>query len=221
MTLPVTKLDDLNESVKRAANRLYDESAARHGPNNRAVLLDRQDRQYQRFAELTRFIAMARAGSRLLDVGCGNAELYRFLASSGFRGQYVGVDINENLLAQARQRFEGIDVRNVDLLSSDVPGPFDYVVMSTIFNLDHGQTTAWIETFLERMWAHTSHLLYWNALTTHVTRRDPGFVYLDPSDMLRFCIERLSRRCTLVHHGVSYNYAVAVYRDADVLPCPG
>lgn len=40
---------------------------------------------------------------RLLDVGCGNGELWRALDRRGHRGQYVGVDFSPGLLAAAQE----------------------------------------------------------------------------------------------------------------------
>ncbi|HEB89114.1 MAG TPA: class I SAM-dependent methyltransferase, partial [Deltaproteobacteria bacterium] len=45
-----------------------------------------------------------RPSLRVLDIGCGNARLARFLEDSGFELHYVGVDANEALLARARER---------------------------------------------------------------------------------------------------------------------
>ena len=44
--------------------------------------------------------------ARVLDVGCGNGELWRFLQTQGYRGEYVGVDFSVELLQEARKRAE-------------------------------------------------------------------------------------------------------------------
>ena len=40
----------------------------------------------------------------VLDIGCGNARLARFLHEAGFGLRYIGIDANEALLASARAR---------------------------------------------------------------------------------------------------------------------
>jgi len=77
---------------------------------------------------------------RLLDVGCGNARLARFLGERLARPlDYVGVDASEALLAVARVRTAGISGARIRLVHRDFladrpgtglpAGPFDAVVL--------------------------------------------------------------------------------------------
>jgi tRNA (uracil-5-)-methyltransferase TRM9 len=54
-----------------------------------------------------RLLAHVPRDVRLLDVGCGNGELWRALARRGHRGQYVGVDFSPGLLAAAQAACPG------------------------------------------------------------------------------------------------------------------
>jgi SAM-dependent methyltransferase len=82
---------------------------------------------------------------RVLDVGCGNARLARFLHDAGFHLQYVGVDANEALLASARARWTPGLVDQCELLlqnflHSDEPGsalpdgPFDLIAVMGVLH---------------------------------------------------------------------------------------
>lgn len=46
--------------------------------------------------------------ARVLDLGCGNGELYCSLALSGFHGRYIGIDSSAELLAIARHKTQDI-----------------------------------------------------------------------------------------------------------------
>jgi len=46
---------------------------------------------------------------RLLDVGCGNGELWRALVQRGHTGQYLGVDLSPGLLEAARNEPPSMD----------------------------------------------------------------------------------------------------------------
>ena len=81
----------------------------------------------------------------VLDIGCGNARLARFLHDAGFALQYTGVDGNAALLASARERLD-VDLRagcrliHHDFLLSDRPGsalpagPFDLIAMMGVLH---------------------------------------------------------------------------------------
>lgn len=85
-------------------------------------------------------------GFSVLDIGCGNARLARFLIESGFAGlHYVGVDANAELLTAARERLADLPDENCvlieqDFLSSDRPGaalpsgPFDLIAVMGVLH---------------------------------------------------------------------------------------
>lgn len=74
------------------------------------------------------------AGSRVLEVGCGNGKTLSALREMGC--EVVGMDFSEEAIKQCARLVPGIDVRQGDLL--DMPfedGSFDIVVMSHV--LEH------------------------------------------------------------------------------------
>jgi SAM-dependent methyltransferase len=192
---------------------IYNEVADKYGASSKAVLLDDPQTQYFRFSELVKSLDLDDRRKTLLDVGCGNGELYKFLNFLGFRGQYVGYDINEKLLTQARSRFANIEVHNENIMSDEMKQRFDYVVLSGLFNVDVGQSTAWVHDFLKKMFELCDCVMVFNMISTRVTFRDEGTYYMDPAEVLTFCIENLSKRTTLSHHNLPYNFTVSVFRS--------
>jgi SAM-dependent methyltransferase len=94
--------------------------------------------------EVGRLVAsLVPAGSRVLDVGCGNGDL---LASLDAKSA-VGIDVSPNAIEQARARHPGLDLRVIDVERDPLPeGPFDVIVLSdTIGALDD------IQLALERL----------------------------------------------------------------------
>lgn len=71
---------------------------------------------------------------RLLDLGCGNGTLARYLQEKGFQGMYCGLDASEGLLETAKKK---VSADNFSFLFADLsspawdaalpPGPFDAV----------------------------------------------------------------------------------------------
>jgi len=82
------------------------------------------------------FVERIDAAERVLDVGCGKAELARDIAErSGAR--VTGIDFDEGYLAHARRRGlpERLDVELADALDYRPQEPFDVVVLSDV--LEH------------------------------------------------------------------------------------
>ena len=203
------------EEMMRRSNALFDLAASTANEPHLAVKWGDPQRQYFRFAELIKYVDLDDPRKTLLDVGCGNGELLKFLNFSGYRGQYRGCDINAQLLEQARKRFPGAVFEHRDLLSAaeEFPERFDYVLMSGLFNADFGQSVEWVHLMLAAMFRRAEEVLAFNAVSTHVNTRDREIFYLDPSSLLEFCIKNLSKRVTVAHHNLPFNFTAAVYRD--------
>lgn len=193
--------------------KIYDESTNKHGISSSSVLLDDQQTQYLRFQEIIKYISIERSNTTILDVGCGNCELYKFLNFSGFRGRYTGFDINEKLIAISKERFKNIDVRKVDILEDNIDEKFDYVVMSGLFNLNAGQSKEWVFKFIEKMFSFSDEALIFNMISDYVNYKEESIYYQNPQELLAFCLSNLSKRVTLAHHNLPFNFTICIYKN--------
>ncbi|WP_301102041.1 class I SAM-dependent methyltransferase [Propionivibrio sp.] len=204
---------DENDTIAARQIDVYNKVADTYGVSSKAVLLDDPQTQYLRFSELTKFMDFNDENKVVLDIGCGNGELYKFINFQGFRGQYIGYDINEKLLNQARSRFPGINVQNKDVMREEIAQHFDYVVLSGLFNLNVGQSKAWIYEFLRKIFSLCNGIMAFNMISTYVTHSNERMFYLDPAEILTFCIQNISKRITLAHHNLPYNYTVTAFKN--------
>jgi SAM-dependent methyltransferase len=75
----------------------------------------------------------------LLDLGCGNAQLYEFFASDGLDCDYTGVDVSAPLLQVARENLSGDG--NATLVEADVntlegvDGHWDIAIYSHVLEI--------------------------------------------------------------------------------------
>lgn len=202
-----------NNQIISNSNITYNQSAKKYGESCKAVLWGNQQTQYFRFYELIRNIDLQSSRKTILDVGCGNGELYKFLNFIGFRGDYTGYDINKMLLIQAKKRFKNIRVKLVDILTDKQKNKFDFVLMSGLFNRNVGQDEKWINEFIKKMFSLCTEVMSFNMISTHSNYKNKEMYYFDPAKMLTFCIKNLSPKVILSHHNLPYNYTVTVYRD--------
>jgi len=82
------------------------------------------------------FVSRIRAGERVLDIGCGMGAVAYDVAEKA-RAYVVGIDLNPDSIAQARQRYahSRVEYRVGDALQEFPDGPFDVVILSNV--LEH------------------------------------------------------------------------------------
>ncbi len=205
-----------NQNIIEKSNQIYDDAFSKYGNDVRSTMCANPIRQYFRFNDLTTHIDLNDSTKTILEVGCGSGEMYKYLKMKGYRGKYVGYDINQNLLNLAKQRFTDIDVQLVDILTDKIDNQFDYVLMSGVFNINFGQEMDWIQAFVKKMFELCKNHIAFNALSTYVNFKEEGMFYIEPAEMLKFCIENLSKRVNLSHHNLPYNYTIIVFKEEDI-----
>ncbi len=93
----------------------------------------------------------AKAGERVLEIGCGTGAFTVPLAEAiGETGAVVGADISSAMLTAARKRMADVGLRNVSLIEADAqthkfePGSFDLITsrFGVMFFADPGQAFA-------------------------------------------------------------------------------
>jgi SAM-dependent methyltransferase len=202
----------MQTNIIKNSNKIYNEAVKKYGNNSSAVLWNDQQTQYLRFNEILNFINLDDNIS-ILDIGCGNAELYRFLNFNGFRGSYTGFDINDNLLSQAKQNYTNIDVQNIDILTTSNIKQYDYVVLSGLFNCNYGQDINWVFKMIEKMYEISKKKIIFNAITSYVNYKDDCMIYLDPKEILDYSIKNISSEISLIHGKLPYNYTVCISKQ--------
>lgn len=144
-----------------------------------------------RLQQSTYFAALVQIGLRddssVLDVGCGQGDLYAFLDARGFRGPYTGVDLSPQLIALARERFPTARFLLGDVLES-APGAHDYVVASGLFDYRTSDSPVRLRATLRRMFALARLGLAWNMFAVAPPGRSD--LYHEPlGDLLAICDE--------------------------------
>jgi trans-aconitate 2-methyltransferase len=86
----------------------------------------------------------------VLDAGCGSGRITQALIERLPRGRVIAVDASESMVAAARERLPGADVRVVDLLALDLGEPVDAILSTATFHwiLDHERLFAQLHAAL-------------------------------------------------------------------------
>lgn len=192
-----------NETIKHANNKFE------------RVKFNEREKLFHRFYNL---LKNKNQGISILDIGCGNGLLVDFINSIGFRcSYYEGWDINDNLLDEAKKSYPNLSFKNIDIFSNNASSEFDLVVICGLFNCNMGQTEEWCLEFLRKAFefVNKTGALSFNAISTYVNFQEESMFYLEPEQVMRFCISNLSKRVNIEHHDLPYNYTVDVFKQSD------
>lgn len=203
--------------------RAYQDRLNQHGPSAEAVQYSDTQSQYARFSVLAEIDPHIKS---VLDVGCGLADFWRYLRSTGSDARYCGVEIVPEFVEIAGQAMAAdtdADIRLLDAEASDLPKGFQYAVLSGVFNNRMDDNWGFMTATLKRMWAAAEDGIAFNAMSTHVDFRDDALWYVDPAEVLAFCKRELGGHPVLRHDyvtkpgGFPFEFAIYVRRDP-VLP---
>ena len=119
------------------------------------ILIDLNHQFYQTFAHqfsatrqriqpgVRQILQRLPSHARILDLGCGNGELWRSLGRQGFEGLYVGLDFSSGLLEEASQATETspaqaffiqADFSNPDWAKSTPVRDFDFILAFAVLH---------------------------------------------------------------------------------------
>lgn len=98
-----------------------DQAAAWDGDEGEGWALDweRYDQSLTAYRDRILTAAAVTGGERILDVGCGNGQSTRDVASATSSGRVLGVDLSSRMLERARELTASAGLHNVDYVQAD------------------------------------------------------------------------------------------------------
>lgn len=192
----------------------YSEKLAQHGETPRGVDWNGEESQALRFAQLCKIVAKRDVFS-LNDLGCGYGALLEFVADKYQDFSYLGVDVSEDMVLAAKQRYQGN--ANARFITSAEPGDdADYGVASGIFNVRLGRSDAeWrdhLEATLDLLDRTSRFGFAFNCLTSYSDedKKRDYLYYADPCLLFDLCKRRYSRQVALLHDYGLYEFTILV-----------
>jgi SAM-dependent methyltransferase len=202
------------ENILEHLKNHFDERVKLYGAGLQSVDWKSRTAQYNRFRELLKVVDYSEPFS-IIDYGCGDGELVRFLNAAGADFHYFGFDVSPKMIEAARKEFS--DSKNC-LFSTrieDFPAA-DYTAASGIFNLKfEADEKDWIE-YMRATIIEMNALSYkgfaFNALTSYsdVEFRRADLFYAEPLYWFDFCKRNVSRFVSLLHDYPEYDFTIIV-----------
>lgn len=194
--------------------RSYDREFARHGADSpQSVKWGTRQTQYFRFKTLAEIGDVSE--STIFDYGCGLGDLFGYLSFQGFRGKYVGADINGTLVVAAKRKYP-----KAKFVLGDGFVPADYTFISGVFNdrpdKDNARQIRFVHDTVRKAFKASRKGVAFNGISTFAKRKTRGFYYVEPFDLARWCMEHVTPFVTLRHDYRLGNFTIYLYRDRGV-----
>lgn len=153
------------------------------------------------------------SGMSVLDVGCGFGDFYGYLRAEGVAVEYLGIDINPELVAVARRKYPDARFAIADLQTDPVPAA-DFVVASGMFNLALRELDnyEYVRDVMTRAYGQARRGVAMDFQTSDVDFRVADIHYYDPERVFRIA-KRITKRVTLRHDYPLYEFCIYLYPD--------
>jgi len=208
-------MTDMSEKIAEIYTSKFEE----FGPAPEGVYWGPElDRFHLRFEKMLALIPdFARRDASILDVGCGFAGLLDYAGKNGYRLDYTGIDLAENMVDFAARTYPDAQFHLGNILDRPDIGPFDYVVGNGILTLSLGlkrrQLDAYAHSIIRAMFGLCRKGIAFNIMTDRVNYHEDHLYYRNPQDLLTWCMNELSPYVKLDHAYPLHEYTIYVYRE--------
>ena len=149
--------------------------------------------------------------AKILDYGCGTGDLYRFLKRRGINVQYTGVDINENFINMAKNKYPECTFRVMNIDDEPLEEFYDYIFICGVFNLRVPGVAEDMKNAVINLFKRCNKALVLNALSAHTPVKDPELNYTSPEELVKFSLENISPSIALRHDRIQHDFTLFVY----------
>jgi cyclopropane fatty-acyl-phospholipid synthase-like methyltransferase len=153
-------------------------------------------------------------------VGCGSGELLAFCRARGWRLDYHGIDLSEEMVAACNRRFGSATASATAVAELARRGVrFDFVLASGTFNVRQETPEAEWRRFFERsvleMYALARRAVALNVMSSRVDYRYDHLFYAEVDEMARLA-DRCATRSFVVDHGYPlFEMTLTLLREAE------
>ena len=150
-------------------------------------------------------------GCSVLDIGCGFADYYTYLASRYDDVKYSGIDLSDEMIAKARVQRPGLDLIAGNFLELPSDRTYDYVTANGIFYLLGSDASTLMKHILSEMFHRCHRGISFNSLSIWASFHESGEYYANPLEVVEWCRE-LSPWIILRHDYLPHDFSVFVSR---------
>ena len=193
----------------------YNDRLKNHGYDPKSLGWGEKDRAALRFEILCSQWNFN--GKKVLDFGCGFGDLGQFISRKSENVQYIGLDINENLVEKGKELNPDADLRVGDLLEGDFTEKVDFVLSSGVFNHKLSDNISFIESCFERFNEIATVGFAVNFLSDKVDFQYEYTYHTNPAWALDLAF-KYSKRVVLRNDYMPFEFTIFIFKDEEINP---
>ena len=211
----------IDKSYLKIAN-YYNNAFNEYGDTPEGLAWDNQSNLDTRYKVMYELIKNSNQEipNTLLDFGCGYGGFYQWLKEHNARVKYTGVDINNNVLTSAKEKFPETEWLNDDIHSSNSSfsseSHWDYIICNGTFTvkdtLTQEEMTNFMYNTLEKLWAKVNKGIAFNVMSKLVDWERDDLFHVSLDELGWFLKNNLSRNFVIRNDYKLYEYTVYVYK---------
>lgn len=202
---------NMSSDTKRIQN-FFNKLARQYGNSVNSLAWESDYTQGIRFKVLSAIDNLD--GMRILDVGCGKADLYSYFGTENISVDYYGIDLASDLISLAKKNYPGINIFYRDFLGDGHLPEIDYALSSGVANLKTPNNLKYLESVIRKMFSIAKKGAAVNMLTSYApeNKQDTGMYFYSPEQMLKFAL-KLTPHVILRHDYLHNDFTLYLYKQ--------
>lgn len=202
----------MDKKSREEISSFYSTRLSKYGATIDALDNRSVEHQEVRFIQATQVEPISPYSS-ILDVGCGLGFFCDFLRQIGWKGEYSGFDICEDILGAAQRRLPDDKFTFFDILETQCLKKYDYVFcLATMHQKPpfmDGFT--YLKAMVQAMFSICNQAVIFDVFSNNGDYTDEKKIYLDPAELLNFC-STLTERYTIRKDARPYEIMTYLYK---------
>ena len=201
----------MNQEEKDSLLSLYEDRLEKYGHSYKTVGWGSRESQELRFNILFRNVDIE--NKSILDLGCGLGDVIDYLNNAGVSNyQYIGVDISDKLIDQAKRRHKGENIKFIvkNIIDDELPKA-DVVIASGMltFNIEYNRVN--IESIMKKIFQSSRELCAINFLSSYVDFELEKNLHFSPEKIFSYA-KNISNFVSIYHDYPLYEFTVQLRR---------
>lgn len=205
----------MKEKDKQKIINRYEGRLKEFGPVQKSLgwLKGRQRFRFFYLQEIERFSP----DDSVADIGCGYGDLFNHLKESGWKGEYVGIDIVPGLIKEAKVKYPKASFLLTDIIEDNYTKKSDWIFSSGALTskTEEVDSSLHLETMLKKMFSLCNKGVAVNFCSPFVEFESDVNFHPDITKLLQI-ISKLTKRFSLRHDYMPYEFTLYLYKDSTI-----